>query len=118
MALSEKRISVLLSCTNTFGVRGLEEFFDFLFSYCVFVGFESAFGRPNHKKNSQRKKKFKKLFGKQLDGASITIGSIIGVKKNLGRGIRDVNNSTELKRIELILRDNSVIDIRDLKCFL
>ena len=47
------------------------------FSCWVFLGFESAFGRPNHKKNSTRKKKFKKFFRKQLDWANITYSTAL-----------------------------------------
>ena len=71
--------------SNTFGAKGLEEFFDFLFFFWKNLGFESAFGRPNHKIFAWKKRNPKK-FWKQLDGASITIGAITGSGKNLEEG--------------------------------
>ena len=69
MAISELRISALPYWTNTFGAKDLEEFFEVLFCCGVFLGLESAFDRPNHKKNSTGKEKIKKFFRNQLDGA-------------------------------------------------
>ena len=45
-----------------------------------------AEGRLEPNKNLKRKKKFKKLLRKQLDGARKTIAAITIVGKNFGRG--------------------------------
>ena len=59
-ALSELRIAALPYWTNTFGARGMEEFFEGLFTFEFLVGFEPSFARPEPQLEIRKKKVLQK----------------------------------------------------------
>ena len=89
MALLELYSPLLKRPNNTFEARGLEKLLNFFFLVEFFLGSRRPSADRTTKKFN-KKKVFQKIFRKQLDGASITIGAITGVGKNLrrGRGVR------------------------------